>query len=81
MCPTEETNRRREIEAMIKSFGSYLIIPKREFPLFEKAYRLARTMTDIQIEEILEHRCHFHRNPSRRLKVIAADKCQIETES
>jgi hypothetical protein len=66
---------------MIKSLGSYLIIPKKEFPAFQKAYKLARTMTEIQIEEILEHRYHLQRYPTRRLRVIATDKCQVKTET
>jgi len=65
---------------MIRSFGPYFIIPKEEYPMFRQAYRLARNMTDIQIDEILEHRCHLHRNPSRKLKIIASDKCQAFTE-
>lgn len=60
--------------------GKYIIIHEREYPAFQKAHRLARTMTEIQIEDILAKRSHLQKYPSRKLRVIAADKCQIETE-
>jgi hypothetical protein len=65
---------------MIRSFGPYFIVKKTDFPAFQKAHRLSRSMTEVQLEDILEHRYHLHRNPSRKLRVITSDKCQAETE-
>lgn len=63
----------------MRNFGPFIIMHKQQYPAFLKAHRLARTLTEIAIDDILEHRCHLHRNPTRKLRVIAADKCQIST--
>ncbi|MFH1146836.1 MAG: hypothetical protein V1736_03930 [Pseudomonadota bacterium] len=65
---------------MIRSIGPYIIVRKAEWPLFRQAYRLSRAITDVQIDDILHGRKHIHSNPSRKLRVIASDKCQAETE-
>lgn len=51
---------------MIKSLGSYLIIPKKDFPYFEKAHKIARELTEQRLDDILEHRYHLHANPKRK---------------
>ncbi len=52
--------------------GPWIIIKVSEFPAFEKANRLARTLTDTQIEVILSGKASLHLNP-RKKKDAQAD--------
>lgn len=51
-------------------FGPYLIVRKAEFPAWQKAHKLARTMTEDQVDDILNGRRHIHRNPRRRVVLV-----------
>lgn len=42
------------------------IVKTKDFPFFEKAHRLARGLTEDQIDDILKHRAHVHKNPAKR---------------
>jgi hypothetical protein len=59
--------------------GPYIIMRKTELPFIEKAHKLARAMTEDQLDDILAGKRHIHRNP-RRLNVVGSDKCQANVE-
>jgi len=62
---------------MIK-LGPYIIIKLAEYPVFEKAHKLARSLTEDQIDEILAGKRHTRRNPKKRtLEIIG--KGAVET--
>ena len=44
----------------------YIVVHKREFPAWQKAHKLARTMSHGQIEDILAGKKHVHSNPTRK---------------
>jgi hypothetical protein len=43
-----------------------VIVPRAEFPAFEKAHKLARVLSHNDIEEILAGKKHIHGNPRRK---------------
>ena len=60
----------------MKKIGSYILIKAAEFLAIEKAHKLARTLTENQIDDILASKKHIHANPLRKLRVVASDQCQ-----
>lgn len=60
--------------------GPFIIMHKQDYPAWVKTHKLSRCLTENDVDDILSGRKHLHLNPSRKLRVIASDKCQIETE-
>ena len=54
-----------EEEIMTEILG-FMIIKKAEYPAWIKAHKLARTMTEDQVDDILAGRKHVHGNPKRK---------------
>jgi hypothetical protein len=48
--------------------GPYIIVKKSELPFLQKAHKLARAMSEDQLDDILAGRKHVHRNPKRKAK-------------
>lgn len=46
--------------------GPWIFMKAANYPAFLKAEKLARTLSYNDIEEILNHHVHIHRNPKRR---------------
>jgi hypothetical protein len=49
----------------MREIGPFLIVWKCEFPAWEKANKLARTLSENDIEAILDGKKHLHANPVR----------------
>jgi hypothetical protein len=54
----------------LNRIGPYLIIKAADFPHFQKAHKLARTMTEIQLEDVLTGRKHLHKNRGSKPKTL-----------
>jgi hypothetical protein len=50
----------------MQKVGKWIVLKAFEYPLFEKAHKLARTLTEDQIDEILAGKRHTRRNPGKR---------------
>ena len=61
--------------------GPYFLIREDEIFHIKQAAKLAGRLSLDEINLILLGRMHLQRYPTRRLRVIAADKCQAETET
>jgi len=48
--------------------GPYVIVKKSELPFLQKAHKLARAMSEDQLDDILAGRKHLHGNPKRKPK-------------
>lgn len=46
--------------------GPFLIIKAADMPFYSKAHRLARALSEDQLDDILAGKCHIHRNPGKR---------------
>uniref|UniRef100_A0A6H1ZWA0 Uncharacterized protein n=1 Tax=viral metagenome TaxID=1070528 RepID=A0A6H1ZWA0_9ZZZZ len=46
--------------------GSYIIMHERHYPAFGKANKIARCLTENDIENLLQGRAHIHLNPVKR---------------
>lgn len=60
--------------------GKWLIIAKDRLPHLEKAHKLARCMTEEQIEDVLRGKAHFHRNPRKKLSAVGGE-CGVNFET
>jgi hypothetical protein len=65
--------------------GPYIIMKAADHPAFLKTEKLARCLSYNDIEEILAHRIHLHKNPKRKVPVppepIPADVQRIYNEA
>ncbi len=50
--------------------GNYIIIKTSEMPLYEKAHKLARVLSEDDLDDILAGRRHLRRNPIRKTVVV-----------
>jgi hypothetical protein len=50
--------------------GKYLIIKAAELPYIRKAHKLARAMSEDQLDDLLEGRRHIHRNPTKKIRAV-----------
>ncbi|MFH2077061.1 MAG: hypothetical protein ABIJ57_17260 [Pseudomonadota bacterium] len=69
----------------MKKIGKWIILRATEheeiqrfYPLYEKAIRLARTLTEDQIDEILAGKRHTRRNPRKKtMEIIGKGAAEI----
>ena len=61
--------------------GPYFLIREDELLHIKQAARLAGRLTLNDIELLLLGKKHLHLNPTRRLRVVASEECQAETET
>jgi len=50
----------------MKEVFGYIVVKKAEFPAFEKAHKLARKMTEDEIDTVLTVKKHIHANPRKK---------------
>jgi len=61
------------------TIGPYMIMRKSDYPLFEKAHKLARSLTEDQIDEILAGKRHTRRSPGKRKAPENFSGCTFES--
>jgi len=61
--------------------GRYFLIREDELLHIKQAAKLAGRLSLDEIDLILLGKMHLQRYPTRRLRVIAAEECQAETET
>ena len=43
-----------------------IVVPVKEYPFFKKAYKLAQSMSEDRLNDLLTGRYHVHKNPAKK---------------